>query len=242
MQYPFPLHCLHCHCLPGLSNFLYLYIDRGGFPHRFSCLFFLVFYCCRTLRVAKDTFIVFLHMRYLNFPSTSCNILNVNPSVAPCGSSSTWVCIHVDFQNVVSALPPWVFTGGNSGFAVEHLTLSCYLSLVCHYKETAAPHSSFSQVTIEMRARNARAVGLDLNSVAVETQRGPNIGRGGSIPERGVGFYCQIFEELPVGGKTRLDLKKSSQGAEKEEQEKWMRRREEWTVLLSAWGQRADAV
>lgn len=154
-------------------------------------------------------------MRYLNFPSTSGNILNVNPSVVPCGSSSTWVCIHVDFQNVVSALPPWVFTGGNSGFAVEHLTLSCYLSLVCHYKETAAPHSSFSQVTIEMRARNARAVGLDLNSVAVETQRGPNIGRGGSIPERGVGFYCQIFEELPVGGKNTFRFeKKQSRGRE----------------------------
>lgn len=76
----------------------------------------------------------------------------------------------------------------------------------------AAPHSSFSQVTIEMRARNARAVGLDLNSVAVETQRGPNIGRGGSITERGVGFYCQKFEELPVGGKTRLDLKKAVKG------------------------------
>lgn len=76
--------------------------------------------------------------------------------------------------------------------------------------------------------RNARAVGLDLNSVAVETPRGPNIGWGGSTVGRGVGFHCQIFEELPMGGggkKTGLDLKKSSGGAEKEEQEKMNERR-----------------
>lgn len=94
------------------------------------------------------------------------------------------MCIHVDFQNVVSALPPGS-SQGNSGFAVEHLTLSCCLPLVHHYKETAAPHSSFSQVTIVMRARKARAVGLDLNSVAVETWWGPNMDRGGSITQRG---------------------------------------------------------
>lgn len=181
-------------------------------------------------------------MRYLHFPSTSCNILNVKPF-----SGTMRVHEHVGvytcwFSKCGERPAPLGLHRGNSGFAVEHLTLSCCLSLVCHYKETAAPHSSFSQVTIEMRARNARAVGLDLNSVAVETQRGPNIGRGGSITERGVGFYCQIFEELPVGGKNKFRFEKSSQGAEKEEQEKWMRRREEWTVLLSAWGQRADAV
>lgn len=128
-----------------------------------------------------------------------------------------WVHEHVGvytcwFSKCGERPAPLGLHRGNSGFAVEHLTLSCCLSLVCHYKEMAAPHSSFSQVTIEMRARNARAVGLDLNSVAVETQRGPNIGRGGSITERGVGFYCQIFEELLVGGKTRLDLKKAVKG------------------------------
>lgn len=145
------------------------------------------------------------------FPSPSCNIVNVNPSAVPCGNTSTWACIHVDFQNAVSTLPPLGLHEGNCGFPVEHLTLSCCLRLVRHYKETAAPHSSFSQVTIEMRVRNARAVGLDLNSVAVETPRGPNIGRGGSATRRRVGFHCQIFEELPMGrdgGKTGLDLKK----------------------------------
>lgn len=109
------------------------------------------------------------------------------------------MCIHVDFQNLASALPPgspqW-----NSGFAVKHLTLSRSLPLVHHYKESTAPHSSFSQVTIVMSARKTRAVGLDLNSVAVETWLGPNMVRGGSITLRG-GLYCQIFEELPVGEK-----------------------------------------
>lgn len=141
--------------------------------------------------------------------------MNVNPSAVPGGNTSTWACIHVDFQNAESTLPP---LGLRCGFPVEHLTLSCCLWLVCHYKETAAPHSSFSQVTIEMRVRNAQAVGLDLNSVAVETPRGPNIGRGGSATRRGVGFHCQIFEELPMGrggGGAGLDLKKSSGGAER---------------------------
>lgn len=84
------------------------------------------------------------------------------------GFRSTWVCIHVDFQNLENALPPGS-EQGNSGFTVEHLTLSRSLPLVHHYKETAAPQFSFSQVTIVMRPRKARAVGLDLNSVAVET-------------------------------------------------------------------------
>lgn len=38
-----------------------------------------------------------------------------------------------------------------------------------------------------MKPRKARAVGLDLNSVAVETLAGLNVGRGGSITQR-VGF------------------------------------------------------
>lgn len=94
------------------------------------------------------------------------------------------MCIHVDFQNVVSALPPGS-PRGNSAFTVEHLTLSRCLRLVHHYKEMVAPHSSFSQVTIAMRSRKARAVGLDLNSVAVETWWGLNMGMGERITQRG---------------------------------------------------------
>lgn len=79
------------------------------------------------------------------------------------------MCTHVDFQNL-SALPP-ESTQGNLGFTAEHLTLSRSLPLIRHHKDMEAPpHSSFSQVTIETRPRKARAVGLDLNSVAVETR------------------------------------------------------------------------
>lgn len=59
--------------------------------------------------------------------------------------------------------------------------------------------------------------------------------------ERG-GFLLSDIWRITSGGKNTFRFEKSSQGVEKEEQEKWMRRREEWTVLLSAWGQRADAV
>lgn len=157
-------------------------------------------------------------LQFFFFSKASCNIVNVNPSAVPGGNTSTWACIHVDFQNAVSTLPP---LGLRCGFPVEHLTLSCCLRLVRHYKETTAPHSSFSQVTIEMRVRNAQAVGLDLNSVAVETPRGPNIGRGGSATRRGVGFHCQIFEELPMGrGGDRFRFEKKQRRGRKEEQEK----------------------
>lgn len=82
------------------------------------------------------------------------------------------MCTHVDFQNL-SALPP-ESTQGNLGFTAEHLTLSRSLPLIRHHKDMEAPppHSSFSQVTIETRPRKARAVGLDLNSVAAETRHG----------------------------------------------------------------------
>lgn len=81
------------------------------------------------------------------------------------------VHVHVDFQILGFTLPPGSL-GKNSGFPVKHLTLSCCLPLVCRYKETAAPSSSFSQVTIVMRVRKAPTVGLDLNYVAVETLEG----------------------------------------------------------------------
>lgn len=80
-------------------------------------------------------FIKRLRTRPPNFPSTSFNIVKINPSAEPCGSTSTWACIHVDFQNVASALPPLGLPRGNSRFPVEHLTLSCCLRLVRHYKE-----------------------------------------------------------------------------------------------------------
>lgn len=92
---------------------------------------------------------------------------------------------------------PWVSTG-EFWFPCQTLNPFRSLPLVHHYKETAAPHSSFSQVTIVMRPRKARAVGLDLNSVAVETRQGQT-GAGSIV--RGVGFHCQRFEKLQVGEK-----------------------------------------
>lgn len=66
-------------------------------------------------------------------------------------------CVYMlIFKMLASALPPGSARWGdfwNSGFPVEHLTLSRSLPLVHHHKETAAPHSSFSRVTIVTRAR-----------------------------------------------------------------------------------------
>lgn len=183
------------------------YADGGGAAYLFWFL-----HCCCSLRLAS------LHFNLTSaneaskfFPSTSCNIVNVNPSAGPCANTSTWACKRVDFQNVASALPPLGLHGGNSGFPVQHLTLCCCLRLVRHYKETLPPPLIPSGYHRDERVRNTRAVGLDLNSVAVETPRGPNIGWGGSAAGRGVGFHCHIFEELPMGSggkKTGLDLKK----------------------------------
>ena len=95
------------------------------------------------------------------------------------------------------ALPP-ESTRGYSGFTIEHLTLSCCLPLVHHYKETAAPHASCSKVTIATRPKKARAVGLDLNSVAVETLHGRTWVEAGRSHKGGLGLYCQRFEKLQV--------------------------------------------
>lgn len=81
------------------------------------------------------------------------------------------VRVHVDFQILGFVLPPGSLWK-NSGLPVKHLTLSCCLPLVCRYKETAAPSSSFSRVTIVMRVRKALNVGLDLNYFAVDTLEG----------------------------------------------------------------------
>lgn len=165
---------------PGNSTFLYLgqlYIE-DAIPSYFWFIY-LVFYCCWSLRVAKHNFSVSLQIKRLNSTSTSCHILHVNPSQWPCKLIS-WVQEHVGvytcwFSKCGECPAPWVTTGE---FWFRYRILSCCLPLVHHYKETAAPHSSFSQVTIVMRSRKARAVGLDLNSVAVETWWEPNMGIG----------------------------------------------------------------
>lgn len=74
--------------------------------------------------------------------------------------------------------------------------------------------------------RNAQAVGLDLNSVAVETPKGAQMLAGEDLP-RGEGWVSTVrylgnrqWEE--GGEKTHLDLKKKKRqrSSRKEEQEK----------------------
>lgn len=104
------------------------------------------------------------------------------------------VCVYMLIFKIWEVPCPPEIHRGIRGFPVQHLTLSRSLPLVHHYKETTAPHFSFSQVTIETRPRKARAVCLDLNSVAVETRHGQTR-RAAGRSCGGLGFYCHRFEK-----------------------------------------------
>lgn len=125
---------------------------------------------------------------------------------------------------------------GNSGFAVEHLTLSRSLPLVHHYKETAAPHSSFSQVTIAMRPRKARAVGFRFEFSCCRNTVGPNMGRGGF--DHAWGGWVSTVRDFKnyKWGKNMFRFLVSHPAAQEGERNKWDAVKER-TVFLSACGQ-----
>lgn len=129
---------------------------------------------------------------------------------------NTWVCTHVDFQNL-SALPP-ESTQGNLGFTAEHLTLSRSLPLIRHHKDMEAPPPPFSQVTIETRPRKARGCRFRFEFSCCRNTPRPNTGR--SCERREGGLYCHRFEKLQLeGGGGSCVTSKSRRKSERNEWE-----------------------